>query len=125
MNVTEELRAEFETWARSRPEHDRILAGDHYMPAYTEMAWLAWQEQERRYSNAAETVKLIDELRAEEMTGVDICHDNPDEWPNTVIDVWGDWVGPNWFNRKRRFSGENLLDCLRKAVEAKRKLSDR
>ena len=66
--------------------------------------------------HAVEAIRLIDRLRAGEANCVTMGADNPDfTGPNSVIDCNGDWTG----FEDRRFTGNDLLDCLRKAAAAR------
>ncbi len=58
----------------------------------------------------------INYLRADEGASVTINCDNPDGPPNNAIDIVDEWT--NWI--PRRIEGESVLDCLDKAVEAKK-----
>lgn len=72
--------------------------------------------------DAIECMKLIDELRAEECSSVEIINDNADfGGPNSLIRVGGYWHTDAWPQCEETFYGDSVLDCLRKAVEAKRK----
>lgn len=71
-------------------------------------------------SEILEAWGLIEQLRAEEGDSVLILCDNPEGPPNTAIECNGSWTG--WADK--RFSGDNLLACLRAAAEAKRAVGD-
>lgn len=72
-----------------------------------------WRDDE-----AAQTWRLIDELRKLEGWTVEIICDNPDfnEQPNSVVVVFGEW-GEAWTTRS--FSGNNVLECLQEAVRTR------
>lgn len=67
-------------------------------------------------------VKPLDELRADEGSTVLIPCDNPEPSDPTgcyveVADEWTEW-------RPRSFAGENLIEALVRAVEAKREAAE-
>jgi hypothetical protein len=59
----------------------------------------------------------IGELTAEEASGVNILSENADfGGPNRAVEVCGPWTD----YVDIRFDGDDLLQCLERAVEAKR-----
>lgn len=58
----------------------------------------------------------IDELRSEEGSSVTIVNDNPDfGGPNSMIYVCAEFTG----YKDKAFTGDNLQECLMKAVQEK------
>lgn len=74
-------------------------------------------------SKAAEIVRLIDELRADEGDSVEILCDNPDfnGQPNCAVVCCGDWTG--WLHK--RFAADTLLDTLSMAATERKLPSPR
>ena len=112
MRHTDQVRAEFVEWAKANKcpvEH--LIFNDWrcetYWNHWAAGALAAWKEQERRHTDTLETVRLIDELREDGTVGIDTELSGR----QTRITVRGVY---NWY-------GDSLLDCLRKAVEAKRR----
>ena len=61
-------------------------------------------------------VDTINRLREDEGDSVEIFNDNPDDGPNTIIAVrWG------FSDEEAQFTGNDLRDCLMKAMEARYK----
>ena len=75
--------------------------------------------QERR-ERAIECWTLLEELREQEGHTVTLCCDNPDGPPDAAIQVCGDWT--EW--DEVRIEGQTVLECLQKAVRAKRAFDD-
>lgn len=69
-------------------------------------------------ADQGEAMGNIDRLRDDEGDSVTILCDNPGDFDmsyNVAIDCNGGWTG--WIDR--RFTGQNVADCLRQAVEAR------
>ena len=63
-------------------------------------------------------VEPLNRLRANEGASVTINCPNPEGPPNEAIEVSDDWTGPEW--EPKRFEGETLAECFRKAEHEKR-----
>lgn len=88
-----------------------------------------WSEEVEK---CLKIVQMIDRLRTEELEGVDIHNDNSCfVGPNTVIDVYGDWLKNSGRGAEHlgvwsaRFEGENLLDCLNQAVQLRMEVQNK
>ena len=70
-------------------------------------------------ATALQIISDINFLRDEECSVLTFVNDNPDfnGLPDSLIHVSGEWTKYNDLT----FYGDSLADCLRKAVEAKRK----
>lgn len=74
---------------------------------------MIWTDKEK-----CRAIDIIEELREEEGSSVNIACDNPDfnSQPDCFIEVIGSWTG--WTLVK--FTGKCLLDCLEKTLKIKK-----
>lgn len=74
-------------------------------------------EEVQRLRGPAELWAMVETLREHEGDTVQIVNDNPDfGGPNCIVGVTGAWT--DWVERD--IPGDNIRDCLEKAVAAKR-----
>lgn len=69
---------------------------------------------------AIEAWSIVEQLREQEGDSVEIVHESPDfGTPNSCI-VW-----TTNFTQEHRFFGDSVLDCLRHAIAAKKRMDTR
>ena len=103
MKTDDEMWVEYKEWVCSAGHHEAEVRD------FGRLGWLVWKYKEKLYADALETVALIEELRAEEPPRITLLSDG--------IEVYGKWTRDGI---SQTFYGDNLLDCLRQAAEAKR-----
>lgn len=100
---------------------DEMDPPDGYVTTVTSHALRAWAAALRAHAAAepagVEEWRLVQELSEDELSSVTIFYPNPDfGGSDYAIETCGPWTEM----KDRRFEGESPVECLRKALEAKR-----